>query len=106
MQKTGYTLARSFGGGKAFDPKFERDWETKNNKALYNNFMKHHDDGEARKDPKSMVKVTLGSFMTNYFSDSMKNYMVKSFAENMDNKKAERVSVDQFKPPQLTENSV
>lgn len=106
LEKTSYRLARSFGGGKAFDPKFERDWETKNNKILYDKFMKEYDVGEARKEPKSNVRLTVGTFMTDRMSDSTKNYLVQSFAANFQNKKVERVSVDQFKAPKITENSV
>lgn len=104
--KPSHQLLRSFGGGRAYDPNFERDWDSKSGQRIYKYFLRDHDVGEARKTPKSEYKMTVSKFLTTKLSNSQKSSLVKALYENWDNRKTERIAEHLYNPPKIHENSV
>ena len=119
INRVSKVVLRSFGGGKEFDPKYERDWNEPRNKMLYDYYLKDYDEGfDARTGSVADRKLTVQSFLTKYLSDSQKSMVIKvsplkSFykkkqaaAQNFDNRKAERAVLDETNLPKLHENSL
>ena len=54
-------VVRSF-SGKAYDPKFDRDWSSPKNTRLYNWFLRNYDEGPERKNSMQDYRMTVQSF--------------------------------------------
>lgn len=107
LRITSTKMCRNFGGGKEYDPKYERDWNSKQGKMIYNLFMREYDaSDEVRKKSWSDRNPTVQSCLVKYLNAKQKSNLLRAAAQNFDTRKNDRTVLRELNPPKIHENSV